>query len=282
MNRPRIDVGLPVFNGADGIARTIESVLAQTWADFRLFVSDNASTDGTSAIVRGFAARDERIMSTTHAINIGAYPNYKSLVDRSDAEFFALVAADDWWSPTFLEATVAPLLADPGAVCCVPRTAFYSEAGERRFVTPSTYSLTDARPTDRVVRFLVHPSDCSRFYGLHRRATFAATFDRDLSFHAADWYLVLLEILAGTHLEVPLVLLHRTAPPPDRYVRHWRALNTGRLIARSPLRELRRQLERRLPVAEFREIRQTLARLDRRLAREHRSILKTYVAGVNG
>ncbi len=269
-----IDIGLPVYNGADTVERAIASVQAQTYRDFRLLVSDNASTDGTGEIVARLAARDPRIELTTHPTNVGPYANFSGLIHRADAPFFAFLAADDWWSPTFLEATHAALAGDPDALCCVPRTAFYAPSGERLHVTSSTSSLTEADPTDRALRFLVHPMDCSRFYGLHRLPTFAQCFDGEGEFHAGDWYIVLLEILAGLHLEVPHVLLHRIATPNETYVGHWREQNKRPFRTLTPLRPLRRQLKRKLSEAQFKAIRTALRRLDQRLEREHRSVEK--------
>ena len=56
---PRVTVGLPVFNGERYLSEAIESVLAQTFEDFEVVVSDNASTDGTAEIARRYAERVE-------------------------------------------------------------------------------------------------------------------------------------------------------------------------------------------------------------------------------
>ena len=49
---PRVSVVLPVFNAAATITRAVESVRAQTWADWELVVMDDGSTDGTREILR--------------------------------------------------------------------------------------------------------------------------------------------------------------------------------------------------------------------------------------
>jgi glycosyltransferase involved in cell wall biosynthesis len=58
---PRVSIGLPVYNGETFLAAAIDSLLAQTFRDFELIISDNASTDGTEAICRDRASRDARI-----------------------------------------------------------------------------------------------------------------------------------------------------------------------------------------------------------------------------
>jgi len=53
---PRLCIGLPVYNGDNYLAQTIESLLGQTFTDFRLLISDNASTAATAARTSALAA----------------------------------------------------------------------------------------------------------------------------------------------------------------------------------------------------------------------------------
>jgi len=69
--RPRVSIGLPVYNGERFLAGAIESILAQTFGDFELVISDNASTDGTSEICREYQARDSRVHYLRNETNIG-------------------------------------------------------------------------------------------------------------------------------------------------------------------------------------------------------------------
>ena len=55
---PRISIGMPCYNSERWISPAIESLLAQTFEDFELIVSDNASSDGTWDIVQRYAASD--------------------------------------------------------------------------------------------------------------------------------------------------------------------------------------------------------------------------------
>lgn len=58
---PRVSIGIPVYNGEDFIEEALESVLAQTFEDYELVISDNASSDQTEDICRKYAAEDQRI-----------------------------------------------------------------------------------------------------------------------------------------------------------------------------------------------------------------------------
>ena len=60
-NMPKISIGMPVYNGEKYIKGAIDSLLAQTFTDFELIISDNCSTDKTSQICNEYALKDSRI-----------------------------------------------------------------------------------------------------------------------------------------------------------------------------------------------------------------------------
>ena len=72
---PRVSIGLPVFNGEGFLSDAVGSILAQTYTDFELIISDNASTDGTEEICRDYAASDPRIRYDRTVRNLGAAAN---------------------------------------------------------------------------------------------------------------------------------------------------------------------------------------------------------------
>src|SRR6266511_793350 len=74
--RPRVSIGLPVFNVERFVAEAIDSILAQTFTDFEMIVSDNASTDRTEEICRQYAEKDERIRYVRNRENYGAAFNF--------------------------------------------------------------------------------------------------------------------------------------------------------------------------------------------------------------
>lgn len=120
--RPRVSIGMPVYNGARYFRAAIESLLSQTLTDFELIISDNASTDATETIVREFAARDERIVYIRQLKNQGASWNFNCVVERARAEYFKWAASDDVCAPTFLARCVEVLDQRPEVVLCHSRT----------------------------------------------------------------------------------------------------------------------------------------------------------------
>ena len=74
-----ITVGIPTFNSEDVLSKAIESVLDQTFKNFQLIISDNASTDSTSTICMEYAKKDHRVKYIKQEKNIFLWPNFHFL-----------------------------------------------------------------------------------------------------------------------------------------------------------------------------------------------------------
>jgi len=94
---PEITVGMPVYNGEQFVEESIKSVLAQTFDDFELLISDNCSTDRTAEICREYAARDRRIRYWCNDRNLGAAGNYNILYEQAAAPFFRFIMELTTW-----------------------------------------------------------------------------------------------------------------------------------------------------------------------------------------
>ena len=101
-NRHKVSIGMPVYNGEKFIREALDSLLAQTFTDFELIISDNASTDGTEAICREYAARDSRIRCVRQSENRGACANFQFVLDEAKGEYFMWAAADDKWDKEWI------------------------------------------------------------------------------------------------------------------------------------------------------------------------------------
>jgi glycosyltransferase involved in cell wall biosynthesis len=236
---PRVTVGVPVFNLETTVGRALDSVLTQTFADFELLVSDNASTDGTEAVCARYAARDARVRVTRHPSPLSALDNYRFVLDAARAPYFMWLAADDFLLPGMLEQAVAILDVRPDVVCAAPRVAFLEADGTRR---PAAGSFPlEASAYDNLCRFLVDPSDNSRFYGLYRRDVVRRVLPRE-AYYGFDWVMAAGTLLHGKHAEIPEVLLVREANEPLKYTRSLDTLVTSRLGRLVPLAPFTRAL----------------------------------------
>jgi glycosyltransferase involved in cell wall biosynthesis len=127
---PAVTIGLPVHNGERFLADALASIVEQTFEDFVLVVSDNASTDATVAIVEEHAVRDERIVLLRSDVNMGAAWNYNRVFRECHTPYFKWAAADDLLAPTCLERLVATLDASPpSVVLAYPHTQLIDAGG---------------------------------------------------------------------------------------------------------------------------------------------------------
>ncbi|MFO7545353.1 MAG: glycosyltransferase family A protein [Trueperaceae bacterium] len=115
-DRPLVTIGIPTYNRADKtLRRALESALAQDYPHLQVIVADNCSEDDTERVVRE-VGRD-RVDYLRHPTNIGAEPNFNSLVARADGEFFLLLHDDDQIDPDFVTSCVAATgTARPGLI----------------------------------------------------------------------------------------------------------------------------------------------------------------------
>jgi len=106
---PRVSIGLPVHNGERYLADSLESLLCQSFEDFELIISDNASTDGTAEICRHYASQDRRIRYFCQPNNIGSAPNHNFVIMKASGELFKHASHDDRYAPELLERCVEVL-----------------------------------------------------------------------------------------------------------------------------------------------------------------------------
>ena len=75
-SQPTVSIGLPVYNGAKYIKEALDSLLCQSFQDFEIIISDNASDDNTETIARSYEQRDDRITYIKQTTNIGYANNF--------------------------------------------------------------------------------------------------------------------------------------------------------------------------------------------------------------
>lgn len=208
--KPKISIGMPVYNGEPYIGIAIDAILDQTFEDFELIISDNASTDATEQICRDFAARDKRIVYCRNPQNIGAAGNYNRLVDMARADYFRWSNADDMIAPQLLERCVSVLDATPDAVLSYGKTKIIDADGNECEDYDDNLDLQDERPSDRFAKF----HDCvgltNVIYGLMRTNAVRCTAKMgDGTYPAADTNFMGELTLYGKFVEIPEYLFYR-------------------------------------------------------------------------
>src|SRR4029079_10118692 len=107
-----------------------DALLAQTFRDFELIITDNASTDRTAEIAQEYARRDRRVRYFRADSNGAVVPNFNWGIELARGEYFHWHAADDLCEPTLIEKCVAVLDADPSVVVSFARSRIIDD-GDR-------------------------------------------------------------------------------------------------------------------------------------------------------
>jgi len=154
-SRPAVSIGIPVYNGERYLKGALDSLLAQTFSDFEIVISDNASTDSTEAICRAYADRDARIRYHRNATNLGHTINTNQIVHMCRGEYYRQHHDDDLMAPECLKACVNALDARPDAVLVHTHTKTIDETGSVIFGNePVNYVLDDPRPHVRYEKYM--------------------------------------------------------------------------------------------------------------------------------
>jgi glycosyltransferase involved in cell wall biosynthesis len=199
---------MPVYNGQQFVAQAIESILSQTFTDWELIISDNASTDQTGDICREFAAKDQRIKYDRLTSNIGAILNYERVYRRGGGQYFKWAAHDDVIEPTFLQRCVEALDADPSAVLAYPRAKFIDQNGKYfkdypiKLATDSNVPSVRFRAIANADHRITHNLE---IFGLMRRSA-SDLIPQQGTYAASDRVFLARLTLYGRFVEVPEVL----------------------------------------------------------------------------
>jgi glycosyltransferase involved in cell wall biosynthesis len=126
---PRLSIGLPVYNGEKYVAESIEALLGQSYEDFELIISDNASTDGTAAICARYARQDSRIRYVRQEHNIGCAPNHNFVITAARGELFKTASHDDLYGRELIRQCIEALDEYPQVVLAHSWSAVIDKSG---------------------------------------------------------------------------------------------------------------------------------------------------------
>jgi glycosyltransferase involved in cell wall biosynthesis len=210
--KPRLSIGMPVYNGERYLEKALNSILCQTFTDFELIISDNASTDRTSEICQAYAAKDARVRYHRNVTNIGAMQNWYLTFEMSSGEFFLGAAHDDIFHPMFVERCIETLNNHPEAVVCYTRTKVIDEEGN--YVGNFVVDINTSSAISHVRFYNVIAVDylCIQLLGVFRSSAFRST-RQFLGYKGCDRNVLAEFSLLGPILEVPEYLFYHRLHP---------------------------------------------------------------------
>ena len=137
----KVSIGLPIYNSEKFIHKKLDSLLEQTFTDFEIIISDNASTDLTSKICEEYAKKDKRICYFRQNKNMGAWWNYDFVLQKAKYEYFLWSAVDDIMLPQFLEETVKILESDRKIACSISKIKLFGKTTNDLEIKPNDSML---------------------------------------------------------------------------------------------------------------------------------------------
>ncbi len=205
---PLVTIGLPVYNSEKYLEQSLNSLLAQTYSDFVLIISDNASTDGTPLICKRYADADGRVKYFRNDTNIGNPRNFNRVAALTTTRYLKWSSSDDFWEPTFLERSVDIMEHDPTIALCYPQAVLVDAEGGNPTPYDDALHLMQENPADRFIALLENIKLAHQHLGLIRMSHLRQT--HLLGVHAGSDINLLAELtLYGKFFELPHRLFFR-------------------------------------------------------------------------
>lgn len=184
---PLVSVGVPTFNRATTLLRTIESILSQDWSGLEIVISDNASTDSTEAVCGRFCRADPRVRYFRHKTNLGPTANFIAALQQSRGEYFMWLGDDDWLpDPSYISQCTGLLMTAPDYSLVGGVVRYF--IGDSMVMEGNRINLPHPSPAERVAGYYSAVADNGIFYGVMRRGDLLRAGVKRVV--AGDWLIV--------------------------------------------------------------------------------------------
>jgi glycosyltransferase involved in cell wall biosynthesis len=167
-NLPLVTVGVPVYNGAEHLRHTLDSLLEQDYPRMEILISDNASTDDTAEIAREYVRTYPNIIYHRHPENLGSAVNFTTLTEMARGKYFMWAATHDKWTSSIVSRAVDVMERDQNVHVCYAVPYWLMADGTE---VPIDTTLIDTRSSTKVARFVItiwSLTACPQIYGVHR------------------------------------------------------------------------------------------------------------------
>ncbi|MGB9603328.1 MAG: glycosyltransferase family 2 protein [Limisphaerales bacterium] len=162
-----VSIGIPTYNRREGLLKSINSVLAQSYPNFELIIGDNCSPDYDTAFINKIKNLDPRIKFIRNEKNLGPVGNFSLLKTVASGDYFMWLADDDWIGPDYIDKCVEFLDKNPDYVLVNGSTIYYKNSAFYCYVKP--LRLEHNSPKNRIINYYRTVADNAVYYGLIRR-----------------------------------------------------------------------------------------------------------------
>lgn len=191
---PLVSIGMPVYNNIETISEAIETILNQSFSDFELIISDNASTDGTENICRKYAKKDSRITYIRQQKNTGTY-NFIFVYKQAKGEFFMWAPAHYSRSLDFIEKSLEVLRKNSNCTFAATPNCWVGDEDHPEKFYNFFFKGTVYERVSKYLNFYMESHAC--FYGLFHRSTMEGVEKLTNYYVAFDNAFILQQLLKG-------------------------------------------------------------------------------------
>jgi len=211
----KITIGMTAYNSEKYIEASIKSLLAQSVKEFKLIISDDASSDSTEMVCRKLMSLDSRIYYIRQEKNLGPKANFESVFRLCETEYFMWASHDDIWSRTFIEKCISELDANPDAGFVITKWIVESRKIPflRRAFLPNMAFVADPDSITRMMSYTSLP-----FLSFKDNMTYGIWRQQALSRIISDTRKLKYFSIGGAANEYTL-LLYRGCYAPNAYLR---------------------------------------------------------------
>ncbi len=170
---------MPVYNNERHLRQALDSLVNQTFTDWKIFISDDSSQDTTGKICQEYASRDPRIEYFRQPQNLGLFENFKFTLDKAEGEFFMWAAGDDLWEKDYLRTCLDHFHQDPTLGLVTTCNTTIDSFGRNLLESPWMVNLTGRPGWVRVAKYIMQAESygkCNLMYGLFKLETVRAVW----------------------------------------------------------------------------------------------------------
>lgn len=204
-SHPLVTIGIPTYNRAAMLRRSIESALHQDYPMIEVIISDNASTDSTKDICQEFSRQDVRVNCIKQAVNIGATANFAEVLRKASGDYFMWLGDDDWIDVPYVSSCMSLLMAD-SSLSLVSGAPIYYRHGSKIYAGKK-FDLLEQCWVIRVANYYRKVADNGMFYGVMRTTQLQQLTMPNVM--GGDWHLIAGITSMGKVRMISAVSVHR-------------------------------------------------------------------------
>jgi glycosyltransferase involved in cell wall biosynthesis len=168
-NDPLVSIGVPAYNGAGFLRKTLQSLINQTYKNLQIIVSDDCSSDDTLQICFSFRDYDSRVIVVSNKERLGAVANFNRVVELAKGEFFFWNAQDDYRDHSYVECCMSQFKSNNNLVFCHSKYSDSAVSENSEFLVRSlNFIINEPDFRSRFLKAYKSFIGSTAFYGMYR------------------------------------------------------------------------------------------------------------------